>query len=863
PPKQKPPAPAGPTVPEQSVTPAATAPAPRGQAAIPSGTPETLPAGPATAVVQPAVLPTAPAVAGTNPPPTRATDPHAEPARIVGAPANVELESEKDGLRLTFAFDKPVGAATFRRGGWLWLVFDTPTRVDLDPIAADAAPLIADIAQIGHRDATVLRMRTEPGYNPSIASDGAKWNFYLAPQTLKPDTPLDVSLPPSRDAALSITTATAGSTLALQDPEIGDVFYVVPVLESAHGIETAHDFSDLRLLPTVQGVAVTAFSDRVDVRNRADGISVAAIGGLRLTSPADRAKLLEVAAVEGPPDAFFDFRGWQRTGEGSYQTVRRALVERLLSATEEDRNLARLDLARFYFAHGLADRAAGVLAQMVNEAPELERSPSFRALRGATALLMGNTEAAKADLDDRGLDPEPEIEIWRAAVLAEEQDLHGAAFGLQRAERFVSAYPDSLRARFGLMGAWSALAVDDIPMAQFWNEFLRATPLTGSQTERRRLIEGEIAAAEGEAEKALALFDSLVEGRDRYARARAALDRAQLMVADERITPGEGAEMLDRLRYVWRGDELEFDVLRELGELQIAAHDYRAGLLTLKRAVSNFADEPYAPEVTEEMRATFRRLYLDGEADALPVVTAIGLFNEFRELAPAGVEGDEMIRRLADRMIAVDLLDKAADLLAHQVEFRLEGEDKARIGTRLAIVRLLDRKPEEALAALDASRVGDIPVELARERQMVGARAWAEKGDKARALSLIAEDRSEDADRLRAEIQWRARDWSGAAVALARLSGPAPAAGVPLTELRARYVLNQAVALALAGDTARLATLRRNFGAAMEGTRLAADFRIIVSADRTARDFDDVMNRVATVDDFDAFMKAYRARLLE
>jgi hypothetical protein len=841
---------------------------PQPVAAAPATAAGTAPAGAAaraatpTAAVPTAAMPTAPAVAGTAPPPTRAADPHAEPQRVVGAPVDVEVETDKDGVRMSFAFDAPVAAAAFRRGGHLWLVFDAAARIDIDGLSGSAGPLIRRVEQIGHRDATVLRIETEPGYNPSIASDGNKWNVFLAPQTLKPDAPLAVNLPSSRDAALSITTATAGSTLALQDPEIGDVFFVVPVVESAHGVETTHDFVDFRLLPSVQGVAVTAFSDRVDVRGRADGVSVAAIGGLRLTTPADRARLLEVAAVEGPPDAFFDFRGWQRADEGDFSTVRKALVERLLGARPDDRNLARLDLARFYFSYGLADRAGGVLAQIAREAPESERSPAFRALRGAAALLLGNTEAAKVDLDDRGLDPEAEIEVWRAAVLAEQGDLTGAAFGFQQAERFVTAYPEALRARFGLTGAWAALAIDDIQMAEFWHEFLKAMPLTGSQTERRRLIEGEIAAANGESEAALALFDSLIGGRDRFSRARAALDRVELMLHDERVTPAEAAGQLDRLRYVWRGDELEFEVLRRLGELQIAALDYRDGLLTLKRAVSNFADEPFAPEVTEEMRATFRRLYFDGDADALPAITAIGLFNEFRELAPAGEEGDEMIRRLANRMIAVDLLDKAGELLAHQVEFRLKGEEKARIGARLAIVRLLDRKPEAALAALDNSRVADLPVDLARERQMIGARAWAEQGDKARALALIAENRSEDADRLRAEIQWRARDWAGAADALERLAGPAPVVGEPLSELRARYALNTAVALALAGDQRRLSQVRRAYGPAMEGTPLAADFRIVAAADRTARDFDDVLQRIATVDDFDAFMKNYRARLL-
>ena len=58
----------------------------------------------------------------------------------------------------------------------------------------------------------------------------------------------------------------------------------------------------------------------------------------------------------------------------------------------------------------------------------------------------------------------------------------------------------------------------------------------------------------------------------------------------------------------------------------------------------------------------FRRLYRDGAADDAPPVRALGLYEEFRELTPPGAEGERMVRRLADRLAKVDLLDEAAEL---------------------------------------------------------------------------------------------------------------------------------------------------------------------------------------------------------
>ena len=53
------------------------------------------------------------------------------------------------------------------------------------------------------------------------------------------------------------------------------------------------------------------------------------------------------------------------------------------------------------------------------------------------------------------------------------------------------------------------------------------------------------------------------------------------------------------------------------------------------------------------------------------------LFYDNIDLTPIGADGDEMIRRMADRLVAVDLLGPAANLLAYQVNKRLDGVARA------------------------------------------------------------------------------------------------------------------------------------------------------------------------------------------
>ena len=627
----------------------------------------------------------------------------------------VEVVSEVDGALLRFPFVGRTGAAIFRRGGSLWVVFDRLARIDTALIQAEAGEFIRDIEQVPHSSATVLRLTTIPGYNALSFREGARWEVVLAPQLLKPEDALGVNTSVGSVATVTVGPTLPAAAVRIVDPEIGDEIRVVPVYAPGEGVAQRFLYPDFKLLASIQGVALIPQSDRVEVRAGEDRVIISAVGGLRLTDATARNRVL----ASGGGDALermYRFTEWRHGEFGDYDAAHRELLAQLQMMEPDTRNTGRIQLARFYLAHGLADRASGLLEVVAAREPEMTRVPSFKALRGASRFLMGDTDGAERDLFDRELDAEPEIDLWRAAVRGAQGEVVTSSFELQTAERFVQDYPDALRTHFAFLGTDVALSAGDPVAAEFWLEVIGDAQLTPAERDRRRVFEADIAARNGEIDTAISLYDRTINGRDRLSRALATMAKTELLLLEEDITPSEAVDELDRLRYVWRGDGLEFKILRRLGELEIAAGRYRDGLRTLKRAASNFPENPAAPRLADDMRTVFERLYLEGGADELEPVTAIALFNEFRELAPAGTAGDAMIRRLADRLVAVDLLAQAAALLAHQVEFRLEGEEKAEVGSRLAMIHLLDRQPEKALDALDKSQVGTTNTDILRER---------------------------------------------------------------------------------------------------------------------------------------------------
>src|SRR5262249_24568822 len=153
--------------------------------------------------------------------------------------------------------------------------------------------------------------------------------------------------------------------------------------------------------------------------------------------------------------------------------------------------------------------------------------------------------------------------------------------------------------------------------------------------------------------------------------------------------------------------------------------------------------------------------------------------------------------------------------------------DKARVGLRVAMLRLADRKPAEALAALGDSTVAELPPALTRDRLQVQAQALAALDKREEALAVIASQSDAAAERLRASINWHAKDWRRAAVSFGKLIEQ----GNPSEGELPGLVLSRAVALALAGDEKELVALRAKHGELMKKSSYGDAFNAVAGAE--------------------------------
>ncbi|WNJ99068.1 hypothetical protein L2D14_14490 [Thalassospiraceae bacterium LMO-JJ14] len=777
--------------------------------------------------------------------------------------ARVTATPGQDQLAFRFDFDEPVAAATFRRGGAIWIVFDKPMTVDAAALQLQAGEAAFEILQIPNDSATVLRIRTSQRYNPAVARDGLAWVIDFAPRPMAPQAALEVTAQPDSPVGARVFVAVPepGRPIAISDPNIGDNFVVVPVIPLGQAVGRKFTFPQFSIQPAAQGIVINPVIDDLRVRSLRQGAEIGSSGvRLAITNVSDDAAAhAQLAASRAMVVALQELEKYFATTE-QLRVYRRRYEAEVADAPKRGKSAARLELAKFFFANAFAPETLGVIRVAIDDIPLLENDPSVRILRGGANFLLGRYEMALEDLNHESLAENDEGRLWAAAAHAMMGDRIGSARDLRFTGSIARDYPRALKMPLGILIAEVAAETGDGQGARLFLDALNLENPTPSEQAMLKYAEGKLKELDGDFDGAISLWEEVLESDHRPSRARARVARTEMLLKLRRIDFRQAIEEYEKLRFAWRGDRMEFSNLRRLGSLYLDEGFYREGLSTLKEAATNFRDFAEAPEITKQMSETFNTLFLGNQADAIDPVKAIAIYNEFKELTPAGARGDEMIRNLADKLVEVDLLDRAADILKAQVQFRLVGEQKARVGARLALIYSLAEEFQLGLEVLQGTNEASLPGELVTLRRHLRAQLLMGLGRSGDALALLETDLSEEAELLRMEIFWKSADWREVAKSLrllVKLSGAKP--DLPVNEVQATRLINYAIALTNSGGERAVSQIKREYGPAMAGTKFAEAFEL-VTAPATIGTLDP--GRVtAKVQEVETFLTAYRDKL--
>ena len=544
----------------------------------------------------------------------------------------------------------------------------------------------------------------------------------------------------------------------------------------------------------------------------------------RAAAPAGRqpgpAATLPVAPSTAVPRPPLDLARFAPASRASLADQRILLEQKVLNATDADRPAARLELARFLLAHGLAAEALGMLGIMDRPAdPPADGPPGLarQALTGAAQLLMGRRDEAATGLLAPALDADPEVALWRADLAAARSDWSRAGEELARSDRILDIYPEPLQLRLGLPAVRTAIETGNQDEATRLLGRLKALKLPPGERARVAFLEGLAQARRGAIDDADRIWAALEQGEDDRTRVEAGYARVQMLLDAGRLRPAEALARLAAARPRWRPHPQEIAMLDGLARLYLRTGDPEHALHTWQDVLTHFPGAPETERVAKAMHDAFVATLLPEDGVGVGALRAYALYQNFPQLVPAGDLGDRLKRRLAAGLAGLDLVKPAAALLDPLID-HLNGPAKAEAGAYLAELWLRQPDPAAALAALDRSQVqGELPQALDVQRRVLRARALAASDKPDAALALLADGTDLAQQRLRAEILWQQRDWSHLTGALEDLLRTRADPDGPLGDAEQELVIKLAVAYARQGDTRALEQLRARFGEAMRG----------------------------------------------
>ena len=782
--------------------------------------------------------------------------------KFKGAPL-VTVETKRRGAALDIKFNwrKDVAAAVFRRGEYYWILFDGRARLALGSIVVNGEGMVEEIEQTDASEKSMIRLKVPVHLTATTTKSGTSWMVRLAPARMTGSlaTPIEVrgDIDSNKMPAVLVAAKGIGRAHVFADRTIGDIVHVYPVLKPGVGNRIERNLVDVAIPASAAGLVLVPRRDDIAIIRNAEGIYIAAPGGLSISQSLD---IKDSAVKTDTGHVFGAMSEWAAGGAATFMESKYKLLRRILTAPEKDRNIARLEFARFYLSNGMAADALGVLKIIEKQDPKQALEAPFIALRAAGHYLLGHYASAAPGFAHRHLINDPSVSPWLAGIAAAKGDWVKSYKRIRDSRGIVASFPKWLRTRFQMTGAEASLAVKDTDGAKLWLDTLRGTALDRKDRDYLKFLSAHALRLEGKPSAAKSIWREVMASPDRRVRAKAGFALVNANLATKHITPKAAIEKLEKLSFSWRGDAFEFDLKRRLGDIHAERGDYRAALLRLRQAASHFKDVEGAGAIAEDMRTRFRQLFLDGGADKLSPVTALALYEEFRELTPAGKDGDEMIRRLADRLAKVDLLSEAGRLLEHQVRFRLTGQQRSRVGARLALIRMLNREPAKAVEALKLSDEQELPKALEFQRRYLKVQAHGENGDTAKALQLLNGDVSHEAEMLRLGLYWKNANWVEVASAVRRI--------IPQQEVKslnpkyADLVLRWAIAMTMENDADGLAELRNRFDTAMAATKYHEAFKAIVGVDiGVVPDFKELVRKTGDLADFTTFLAGYRDKV--
>ena len=458
----------------------------------------------------------------------------------------------------------------------------------------------------------------------------------------------------------------------------------------------------------------------------------------------------------------------------SLSDVITSYLDKIVNAPEEDKSLIKFELAKLYFANEMYPESRGVLQDILITDPEFKDIFKVQSIIQATLFLSGKyvdayegfNLAAKEALNNSSYN---EIKLWKWAseYLVNKQNRYKeynetkidfvAGF-----DKFMQQYTEELRFKLGFLYIQRQIDKGDIEEAKNALDIIVYGDIPETVENDIKYYRAKLYELDEDYEQANQIYEQLVNDvDDRKNRARALFAITKYKLVHGIITTDEAIQQFLLTATIWRDDYFEMDAMETVGSLYLTKNQYGEALHAWKNLVLNFPQTTESVFVLGKMKEVFIELFDKGIAYEMEPLEALKLYFQYRELIPVGEIGDRITRKVAQFFIEADMVEDAEDIIQHQINFRSQKEEKAKLVLWLSKIYLENQKKVQAEKIFETLEQENLSKETKDLIRYAIAMSRVKRGLYFETLEMIRDDRSFAADTVRLELFWLRRNWFG------------------------------------------------------------------------------------------------------
>ena len=288
----------------------------------------------------------------------------------------------------------------------------------------------------------------------------------------------------------------------------------------------------------------------------------------------------------------------------------------------------------------------------------------------------------------------------------------------------LDSYPEPFSTKLAALAVKSRLYTGDRVGAT--RQLDAIAKRTGGEFEKKpigQFLRGQVRLAAGNKDEAMGAFRAAADSNDRLYRTRAELALVDLEMENGTLGAADAVARLERLRFAWRGDDLELDILDKLGATYMKAHNYAEGFNTIRQAANC---SPKARARPRCCAACLRASWIFIPRMAPPLCRRskrLGCMTSSRVWRPKDLrpmKSSASLRNGWSRSTcwAVPVTCSRAGVQQASCSGQRQGRQPA------GHIRLQDAKPDQAIAALDQSVVPELTPALIADGASCAPALW-------------------------------------------------------------------------------------------------------------------------------------------